>query len=145
MRLSTRGEYGFRAMLDLAQRSSEGLVQARVIAARQSIPPAYLNHLMTSLRRAGLIVSIRGPGGGHSLARSPSLITLGQILEALQGPYSPVECVAKDMETECRRAATCALRQVWQEIKGATEGVLGSRTLADLLRMEREQAPTYHI
>lgn len=145
MRLSTRGEYGFRAMLDLAQWYPDGLVHARDIAARQSVPPAYLNHLMTALRRAGLIVSTRGPGGGHSLARSPNMITLGQILEALEGPYSPIGCVADDIETGCRRVASCALRQVWQEIKGATEGVLGSRTLADLLRMEREQAPTYHI
>src|SRR3712207_4861160 len=87
MRLSIKGDYGVRALIDLAERTGQGPVQSEAIAKRQGISEAYLDQLLTQLRRAGLVRSVRGPRGGHELARSPEQITLDEALAALEGDY----------------------------------------------------------
>ncbi|MBA3468391.1 MAG: Rrf2 family transcriptional regulator, partial [Herpetosiphonaceae bacterium] len=89
MRLSTKGEYGVRALFDLAQHYGEGLIQSHDIADRQGISENYLNQLLIGLRKAGLIMSVRGPQGGHQLARPPQAISLLDALLVLEGPLLP--------------------------------------------------------
>lgn len=131
MKVSTRAEYGLRALMDLASHYGEGPVQSRDIAARQGLPEPYLNQLMTALRRAGLVSSKRGPAGGHALARPPEAISLREAFDVLEGSTAPWWCV-ETAEPDCIYAAGCSLRPVWQAINGAMAQVLGGITLADL-------------
>jgi len=133
MKVSTRAEYGIRALIDLAQHYGQGSVQSHEIARRQGLPEPYLNQLMTTLRRAGLVQSKRGPNGGHMLSRPPERITVGEAFLALEGSVAPWLCVA-ETEANCIYASGCGLRPVWQAVKAATEDVLNRTTLADIVR-----------
>ena len=117
-------------------------MQSHDIAVRQDIPEPYLNQLLTLLRKAGLISSRRGPGGGHMLARPASEITVADLVSALEGPSWP----GGDGVTEpSRRSACLALREVWLEAEEASQRVLARVTLADLLERERRRTFTYSI
>lgn len=133
MKVSTRAEYGIRALMDLAQHYGQGPVQSHDIARRQGLPEPYLNQLLVTLRRAGLVQSKRGPSGGHLLARPPALITVGEAFLVLEGSVAPWLCV-EEAETACIYAPGCGLRPVWQAVKEATEQVLNRTTLADIVR-----------
>lgn len=133
MKVSSRAEYGIRALIDLSVHYGGGPVQSHAIAARQGLPEPYLNQLMATLRRAGLVTSKRGPTGGHTLARAPALITLREAFEVLEGGASPWECVEVD-DPDCEYAPGCGLRPVWMAIKIAAEGVLDRLTLQDISR-----------
>ncbi len=133
MKVSTRAEYGIRALMDLAQHYGQGPVQSHDIARRQGLPESYLNQLLVTLRRAGLVQSKRGPSGGHLLARPPALITVGEAFLVLEGSVAPWLCV-EEAETACIYAPGCGLRPVWQAVKEATEQVLNRTTLADIVR-----------
>lgn len=133
MKVSTRAEYGIRALMDLAQHYGQGPVQSHDIARRQGLPEPYLNQLLVTLRRAGLVQSKRGPSGGHLLARSPDLVTVGEAFLVLEGSVAPWLCV-EEAETACIYAPGCGLRPVWQAVKEATEQVLNRTTLADIVR-----------
>lgn len=126
-------------MLELAQNYGHGTVQSHDIATRQDIPEPYLNQLMTQLRKAGLVHSRRGPGGGHCLARSPGEINLAELVVALEGPLSPED------DAEPRRSTCHAMRELWQEVNHQAEQILRSKTLADLLERERRRSFTYYI
>jgi len=127
-------------MLELAQRFGHGTIQSHEIATRQDIPEPYLNQLLTQLRKAGLIQSRRGPGGGHCLARPASEITLAELVAALEGSLAPDEDAA-----EPRRSTCYALRELWHEVNQQVEQILRSHTLADLLERERGRTFTYSI
>lgn len=131
MKVSTRAEYGIRALLDLAACYGDGPVQTRMIARRQQLPEPYLNQLMSTLRQAGLVTSKRGPTGGHALARPPVEITLREAFAALEGTTSPWWC-AEVEDPDCAHAITCGLRPVWRALQSAADGVLNRLTLADL-------------
>jgi Rrf2 family protein len=131
MRVSTRAEYGLRALLDLVAHYGQGPVHSRQIAERQGLPEPYLNQLMTALRRAGLVTSKRGPHGGHVLSRPPSAITLREAFEVLEGTTAPWWCVEVD-DPDCAFVAGCGLRPVWRAVQAAADGVLNRLTLADL-------------
>ena len=131
MRVSTKGRYGLRAMFELAQCFGERPVLMSTIAAKQDLTRKHLHALLTSLKSAGLVRSVRGPGGGFVLTRSPDQIRLSEILHALEGPLSLVHCVAD--RRSCDRANRCAARGVWQELSGAIEEVLDNITLADMI------------
>ncbi|HEV8339083.1 MAG TPA: Rrf2 family transcriptional regulator [bacterium] len=131
MKVSSRAEYGLRALLDLSAHYGEGYVQSHAIATRQGLPESYLNQLMTSLRRAGLVRSKRGPTGGHSLSRPPAQIHLREAFDVLEERASPWWCAEVD-DPDCEYAVGCGLRPMWVAIKSAAEGVLDRLTLADL-------------
>ena len=147
MKLSTRGRYGIRAMLELALRYGEGPVLLKDVASRQDIPLSYLENLMGALRASGLVSTVRGMRGGYYLAKPPSEIRLSQIITALEGSVAPVECV--DDSKNCRRAELCVARDVWCEVRQAIEGILDSITLEELVRRHREKQspipPRYYI
>jgi len=146
MKLSTRGRYGTRALLDLALHE-EGPVLLKDIAQRQQISLQYLEHLITPLIAAGIIRSTRGPRGGVSLAKLPQEIRLSEVIQLLEGSITPVECV--NSPEVCSRSDSCAVRDIWSELKKAMNGVLESITLQDLVkRQKRKGQPEevmYHI
>lgn len=131
MKVSTRAEYGLRALIDLANHFGEGPIQTHDIARRQGLPEPYLNQLMTTLRRAGLVTSKRGPTGGHTLAREPQEISMRQAFDVLEGTTAPWWCVETE-DPNCQYAPGCGLRPVWQAINSAVEQVLSNLTLADI-------------
>lgn len=132
-----------RAMLDLAINGKGRLVLLKDIAARQEISKRYLEHMMTLLRNRGLVVAERGARGGYRLVRSPEEITLGEIVEALEGTIAPVDCVRDP--SVCKRAEECAVREVWDEVTDAMRDVLEGKTLDDLRRrwesIQQEDSP----
>jgi Rrf2 family cysteine metabolism transcriptional repressor len=134
MKMTTRGRYGLRAMLELARRFGEKPVLASVLASQEALSLKYLHTLLTSLKSAGLVASVRGPGGGFQLTRSPATIRLSEVLRAVEGPLSLVECVT--CPTRCKRATRCTARRVWSHLSETIEGVLDSLTLERLLQLE---------
>ncbi|NLC77024.1 MAG: Rrf2 family transcriptional regulator [Clostridia bacterium] len=132
MKLSTRGEYGLRAMFDLALRQGEGPVPLKDVAERQEISGHYLEQLIAGLRKAGLVKSVRGAQGGYMLARPPNEITVGDIVRVLEGPIGPTECVSQEDQTACERSETCIARRVWQRVRDSIVEVMDSITLADM-------------
>lgn len=138
MKFSTRGEYGLRAMLDLAQHHGEGPVSLRGIAERQDISEHYLEQLVSALRKAGLVRSVRGAQGGYVLAREPVEIKVGDIIRVLEGPIAPMECVNEEEPPECERAQTCITRTIWEKIRDSINEVLDSINLEDLCAQARQ-------
>ena len=131
MKLSAKGRYGTRVLLDLALHSGEGHVQLKGIAARERISLPYLEQIIGSLIAAGLVRSMRGARGGVWLARSPGEIRLSEVISVLEGSIAPVDCV--DDPTVCSRSEFCVTRGVWSEMKVAMDGILESTTLQDLV------------
>jgi Rrf2 family cysteine metabolism transcriptional repressor len=138
MRLSTRGRYGLRTLLDLALHQDEGLVLLKDIASRQEFSLPYLEHLIAPLVGAGLVGSTRGARGGVSLLKPPAEIKLGKVVQLLEGSIGPVDCVSNpDL---CRRSASCATRDIWVEMNEAINHVLDSVTLQDLVERQRRKS-----
>jgi Rrf2 family transcriptional regulator, cysteine metabolism repressor len=135
MKLSTRTRYGVRALVDLAMNTSGNPVQLKEIATRQNISLSYLEHLIIPLISAGILKSMRGSKGGIKLAKPVESIKLKDILDVLEGPLAPVDCL-KD-ETCCPRSGYCATRDVWDDLKKAMEKVLVSNTLLDLVNRQK--------
>lgn len=134
MKVSTRGEYGMRAMVSLAREYGNGPVALTNIAQDSSVPAAYLEQLIGAMRRAGLIVSTRGAHGGYELARAPEEIRVGDVYRVLEGPVAPMECVS-EVETDdiCPLLDGCATRVVWLKVRDNIIEALDSTTLGDLI------------
>lgn len=137
MKLSTRGRYGTRVLLDLAIHQGVGPVLLRDIARRQQISLRYLEHLVTPLVAGGIVRSTRGRGGGVLLARTSGEIRLSEVIQLLEGSVAPVECV--DNPGICNRSASCVTRDVWSEMKKAMDGILESTTLQNLVERHKEK------
>ena len=151
VRVTTRGQYGVKAMFELALRSAEHPVPLREIAERQGLPEHYLEQLIGPLRKAGLVRSVRGAQGGYMLGRDPAEITIGDILRVLEGPIAPTECAVDDPAATayCPDGEDCVIRGVWLRIRDAINEVVDSITLAELCEKERarsaERRYTYYI
>ena len=144
MKLSTRTRYGVRAILELAGNQNKGPLRIKTIAHRQDISVKYLEQLMTILKSAGFVRSIRGSKGGYILAKAANQIKLGDVFNALEGSVTTVECL--ENENYCARAADCVTRQVWAEVQEAIMNVLQSMTLQDLVdRAKDKKALNYQI
>ena len=137
MKLSTRGRYGTRALLDLALRHGEGPVLLKDVAQRQQISLRYLEHLITPLIAGGIVRSIRGAKGGVSLAKPPEEIKLSEVILLLEGSIAPVECV--NNPGVCSRSESCVTRDIWGELKKAMDKVLESTTLQGLAERQKEK------
>lgn len=137
MRISSKGDYGLRAIFDMAQRYGKGPVQSEDIALRQGIPVNYLNQLLILMRRAGLIESIRGPQGGHLLARKPEAITLLEIITVLEGPLLPCETTRDDLRPT-QPDDYALISEVWATTRASLEQQLNSLTLDDLCQRKRQ-------
>lgn len=130
MKLSTKGRYGVKAMVDLAIHYDDKPVSIKVISKRQNISDYYLEQLFSSLRKAKLIRSIRGAQGGYVLNKNPEDITIAQIMEVLEGPIEISDCLEG---VECFNVNECATRNLWQKIKTSIDSVLCSVTLQDVV------------
>ncbi len=135
MRLTAKSEYGLLAVIDLACGAREGPVSAREISERRNIPGKFLEQLLVSLRRAGIVSAVRGAHGGFALARDARLLTVLDVVEALDGPLESPVCDA-EQSGGCGRGTSCAASAVWWRATYALRGVLGSTTIADLATMQ---------
>ncbi len=144
MRISMRADYGARAVMDLAQRYGSGLTQSAEIAARQRIPESYLEQLLAALRKAGIVRSVRGPGGGHELAHPPSEVSLGDVLDVLEGVQTPSTCLD---DGRCTVSDSCVLVDVWRELTESYQHIVHNLKMDELLRRqsEREARTMYYI
>jgi len=145
MNLSKRGEYGLRAMIDLATwEVDDGVVQIKEIAEREHIPAKFLEQILLTLKNAGLLQSRMGVGGGYHLAKPAEQITLGHIARVLDGPLAPIRCVSQ-MAYEpcgCPDEQTCGLRMVMGDVRNAIADILDRTTLADVItRVEMARGP----
>ena len=131
LKLSTKGRYGLRAVVDLAVHSQEEYVTLGSIALRQDLSEGYLEQLMAKLKKAGIVKSIRGSSGGYMLAKEPVCITIGDILRALEGELSVVEC---SDDKECMMFDTCVTKYVWRRINDSINNVVDTMTLDEVLR-----------
>lgn len=139
MKISTKGRYALRLMLDLAIQPGDSAVPLRDVAERQEISDKCLEQIVTQLARGGLVRSVRGAGGGYLLTRTPEEYTVGEILRQLEGNLAPVSCVSGG--GCCGRADRCVTLEVWQQIQDAVDGVVDNITLADLVKRYHEKCP----
>ncbi len=137
MRISTKGRYALRLMLDIAMHDAEEPVRLKDTARRQSISVKYLEQIIASLVRCGFVKSIRGPQGGYRLIKKPEEYTVGMILRQVEGTMVPVACV-EDGTAECERQNGCVTLRIWKELDEAIRGVLDRYTLADLVNWQKE-------
>ena len=150
MNFTAKEDYGLRAVLDLAARGCAEPVQTREIAQRQHIPEQFLEQLLAALRRAEVVRSTRGAGGGYTLAAPADRITVGQVIRALSGPLVPPELVTSDNANAARETPESAVvRALWLAFREAIRGVADGTTLQDLLDKradgERDQGYMMHI
>ena len=144
MKISTKGRYALRLMLDIAQHDSGEPVRLKDIAERQDISMKYLEQIVSALVKANFLVSIRGPQGGYLLARRPETYTVGSILRITEGNLAPVECLSTP-ENMCDRASTCATLRIWKELDQAISSVVDKYTLEDLVDWSESMVNNYVI
>lgn len=143
MRVSTRGRYALRLMLDLAMNNTGEPVRLKDVAKRQEISEKYLEQIISILNKTGFVKSVRGPAGGYSLKRKPEEYTVGMILRLTEGSLAPVDCVEDG--TDCDRADQCVTVLLWKKLNDAINGVVDNITLADLVDWQMQKANEYVI
>jgi Rrf2 family cysteine metabolism transcriptional repressor len=144
MRLSTKGEYASRAMLELALHHPDAPLHIRTISAAQDIPERFLEQILLLLKRAGYLRSKKGPNGGYFLAKPPSEINVAEIIRVMDGPLAPIDCVSVTAHEVCPRENFCGLRWLWKECRDALAEILERTTIADLAertRTAKKRAP----
>jgi len=134
--ISTKGRYGLRSMADLVLNAQENPVPLREIAERQGISESYLEQVFALLRKAGLVNAIRGSYGGYTLARPADQITVGEVLQALEGPLTLANCAKIGTPLECDKMDSCLTMPFWKELSAKMEEVMSSFTLQDLVAKE---------
>lgn len=146
MKISTKGRYAVRVMLDLALNDTGECIKVKDIAARQDLSEKYLEQIIALLSRAGYVSSVRGAQGGYRLSKSPENYTVGMILRVTEGSLAPVACLAEGAEP-CERCDTCETLEVWKRLTDAINNVVDSITIADLVdqRKKRLEALDYSI
>lgn len=141
MKISTRGRYALRMMLDMVIEGGEdSRIPLKDVANRQGISEKYLEQIVPALTKAGYVNSVRGAKGGYSLSMSPDEITVGGILRAVEGGFAPAPCAENDEESfSCRRISDCMALDVWIQIREAVEGVVDNITLAQLIQRQKDK------
>ena len=142
MKISTRGRYALRLMLDLALADPEEYCSVKSIAARQQISEKYMEQIISQLVKAGFVRSVRGAQGGYSLTKTPEEISVGDIIRVMEGPIAPVDCLLSGKEDNkyCTKACTCVTRGVWAKVGDSITQVLDSITLQDLCNQVENEA-----
>lgn len=138
MKISTKGRYAVRVMVDLAMASTDEYVKVKDIAKRQNISDKYLEQIIGTLNRAGMVKSARGAKGGYRLTREPKDYTVEEILRLTEGSLAPVACL-EDEENKCERASTCASLEVWEGLYQVVIDYLRSTTLDELADKQKEK------
>lgn len=138
MKISTRGRYALRLMLDLAMSPEDEYVTIKSIAARQEISEKYLEQIITSLSRSGYVKSTRGAQGGYKLSKPAKEYTVGMILRLIEGSLVPVACM-EDEPNQCPRSSKCVTLDIWKQIDDAVNSVVDNITLEDLVKKQQEK------
>ena len=136
MKISTKGRYALRLMLDIAMHDAAGPVRIKDVAARQEISDKYLEQIVSVLNKAGYVRSIRGPQGGYRLTKKPEEYTVGMILRLIEGSLAPVACLDDDINN-CTRADRCPTLILWEKLYDAISEVVDNITLADLISWQK--------
>lgn len=131
--VSTKGRYALRVIIDLVQQQSDAYVPLREIAERQEISPKYLEAIVSMLHKNGLVVGLRGKGGGYKLAKEPREYTVGSILKLTEGTMAPVTCLECDTRSYCSRSDECLTLPMWKQLDSLIDGYLESVTVEDLV------------
>lgn len=139
MKISTKGRYALRMMLDLAMHDGGQCIKIREIAKRQGISDKYLEQIINMLNRAGYVKSVRGAQGGYRLTKKPEDYTVGMILRLTEGSLAPVACLENE-ENECSRSGECAAIEVYKRLDEAIQSVIDRYTLKDLMEIQEEKA-----
>ena len=137
MKISTKGRYALRTMLDLAMHDEGTLIQLKYISSRQGITIKYLEQVMNLLSKAGYVRSVRGAGGGYRLAKAPSAYTVGDILRTAEGSLAPIACLEDDIN-QCPRAAECLTLGFWEGLADVINDYVDGVTLEDLIQRVQE-------
>jgi Rrf2 family protein len=137
MKLSTKGEYASRAMLELALRYDDGPLHIREISAAQRIPERFLEQILLLLKRTGYLRSKKGPRGGYFLAKPPSRISVAEVIRVMDGPLAPIDCVSVTAHEVCPYERFCGLKGLWKETRDAVAAILERTTFADLAERTR--------
>lgn len=138
MKISTKGRYAVRVMLDLALNDTGEYVKVREIAKRQDLSEKYLEQIIAMLHKAGYVKSVRGAQGGYKIAADPSVYTIGMILRLTEGSLSPVACLDGEVN-DCERCDSCETLAVWKQLDEAIKKVVDGITIADLVKQHRER------
>ena len=144
MKISTRGRYALRLMLDIAVNSATRPVSIKDIAKRQDISDKYLEQIVSVLNKAGFVKSIRGPQGGYKLTKRPEQYTVGMILRLTEGSLAPVSCLDDEVNM-CDRQEECVTLILWRKLDDAIKSVIDNVTLADLMEWDEQQKGNYII
>jgi Rrf2 family cysteine metabolism transcriptional repressor len=145
MKFGVGVDYSLKALLMLADRyPSAQPLRVEEIAAVQGVPENYLRRLLIELKRGGLVLSQKGPSGGYMLARSPARITMADVVEIIEGDYTPVECLEDGANSFCSRDSGCPMRDVWREVRDSVVGILRNATLQSLAE-RRKSVSIYQI
>ena len=138
MKISTKGRYAVRVMLDLALNNNGDFIKVKEIAGRQGISEKYLEQIIAVLNKAGYVKSVRGAQGGYRLAREPEEYTVGMVLRLTEGSLAPVACLEEDYGV-CERCDTCETLQVWKDVYEAVNSVVDNVTIGDLAARRRQR------
>lgn len=139
MRISTKGRYAARLMLDLALHYDCGYIPLKAVSQRQNISDKYLEQIITQLSRAGYVRSARGAQGGYQLTRPPEEYTIGDILRTTEGSLAPVACLDRPEGMTCEMAKNCVTLEIWEKIEKAVNNVVDNITLADMVKRYHEK------
>lgn len=143
MKISTKGRYALRLMLDLALSENREPIRLKEVAKRQEISIKYLEQIISVLQKAGYVKSIRGAQGGYRLMKAPRDYTVGMILRLFEGKLAPVACL-EDEINQCPRQSSCVTLRLWEELDAAIRGVVDKYTLADLAEWAKEDCFCNH-
>lgn len=138
MRISTKGRYALKLMLDLAMNKGSQPVRVKDISARQGISDKYLEQIISVLAKGGFVISIRGPHGGYRLSREPGAYTVGSILRIVEGKLCPVACLETE-ENVCEKSKDCITLPLWERLDEAINNVVDNVTLQDLIEWNKEK------
>lgn len=153
MKLSKKGEYALRALIELAIHADQGVLRSQALATKENIPAKFLEQILLALTSAGILNSRRGAGGGYTLNRPAEQITLGEVIRLIDGPLAPIRCASKTAPERCScpDESTCGLRHLMLEVRNAVSDIVDHTTLADVcertrgLQKEKEKVALYAI
>lgn len=137
MKISYKGDYALKIILDLAiahDLNPDTLVQIKDISSRQDIPGKFLEQIITMLKSGGYVKTVRGPKGGVQLSRTPSEITIGEVIRLMEGPTSPITCVSRSAYVRCTYEAKCVFRDMWEDIRNKINNVVDNTTFQDMVQ-----------
>jgi len=136
MRISNKGDYALKSVLELSQRYGKGVLSINDLSSKIHAPKKFLERILVDLKKGGFVESRRGNEGGYTLARPPAQIRLGDVVQFIDGPVDPIPCV-KECYTDCEDRETCVFRDIWQEVSHVTLGIINAVTFEDLVNKAR--------